>query len=80
MVLQRQEGLNKISLNKELFENAPPYMIIRQSLKGGLYISSGQITKLMVKLTYMHVQLLIKPHEYYGKSVSYTFASLHKSI
>ena len=49
---------------KELFENAPPpYMIIRPSLKGGLYISSGQISKLFVKLTYIHVQILTKPHE-----------------
>ena len=66
--------------NKELFENAPPYMIIRPSFKGGVYINSGQISKLIVKLTYIHVQLLTKPLEYYDKSVSYTFASLHKSI
>ena len=66
--------------NKELFEDAPPYMIIRPYLKEGLYISSGQISKLIVKLTYIHVQRLTKPHEYYDKSVSYTFASLHKSI
>ena len=66
--------------NKELFKNAPPYMIVRLSLKGGLYISSGQISKLIVKLTYIHVQLLTKPHEYYDKSVSDTFASLHKCI
>ena len=43
--------------NKELFENAPPYMIIRPYLKEGLYISSGQISKLPVKLTCIHVQL-----------------------
>ena len=32
-------------MNKELFKNAPPYMIIRPSLKGGLYMSAGQISK-----------------------------------
>ena len=67
-------------MKKELYKNAPPFMIIRPSLKGGLYISSGQISKLIVKLTYIHVQLLTNPHEYYDKSVSYTFASPHKSI
>ena len=66
--------------NKELFENAPPHMIIRPYFQEGLYISSGQISKLIVKLTYIHAQRLTKPHEYYDKSVSYTFASLHKSI
>ena len=66
--------------NKELFENAPPYMIIGPYLQEGLYISSWQILKFIVKLTYIHVQLLTKPHEYYDKSVSYTFASRHKSI
>ena len=55
--------------NKELFENAPPYMIIRPYLQEGLYISSGQISKLIVKLTYIHLQFLTKPHEYYDKSV-----------
>ena len=68
-----------ILYNKELFENAPLYMIIRP-LKGGLYISSGQISNFTVKLTYIHVRLLTKPYEYYEKSVSYKFASLHKSI
>ena len=29
----------------ELFENAPPYMIIRISLKGGLYLNAGQTSK-----------------------------------
>ena len=43
--------------NKELFENSPPYMIIRPYLKEGLYISSGQISKLPVKLTCIHLQL-----------------------
>ena len=66
--------------NKELFDNAPPHMIIRPYFQEGLYISSGQISKLIVKLTYFHVQHLTKPHEYYDKSVSYTFVSLHKSI
>ena len=66
--------------NKELFENAPPYMIIRPYLKEGLYISSRQISKLIIKLTYIHVQPLTKPHEYYDKYVSYTLPSLHKSI
>ena len=33
--------------NKELFENAPPYMIFRPFLKGGLHMSSGQISKLI---------------------------------
>ena len=47
-----------LSKNKELFENAPPYMIIRSYLQEGLYISSGQIYKLIVKLTCIHVQLL----------------------
>ena len=65
--------------NKELFENAPPHMINRPYFQEGLYISSGQISKLIVKLTNIHVQRLTKPHEYYDKSVSYTFASLHKS-
>ena len=64
----------------ELFENTPPYMIIGPSLKGGLYMSSGQISKLIVKVTYINVQLLTKLHEYHDKFVSYTFASLHKSI
>ena len=50
-----------------------PLMIIRPSLRGGLYISFG---KIIVKLTYIHAKLLTKPHEYYDKSVSYTFASL----
>ena len=54
-------------------------MIIRPYHQEGLYINSGQISKLIVKLTYIHVQLLTKTHEYYDKS-SYTFASLHKSI
>ena len=67
-------------MNKELFKNAPPYMIIMPYLKEGFYISFGQISKLIVKLTCIHVQLLTKPHEYYYKSVSYTFASLQKSI
>ena len=66
--------------NKELFENAPPDMIIRPYFQEGLYISSGKISKLIVKLTYIHVQILKNPHEYYEKSVLYTFASLHKSI
>ena len=66
--------------NKELFKNAPPYMIIRPSLKGGLYMSAGQTSKWIVKITYIHVQLLTKPHEYYDKSVYYSFASYHKSI
>ena len=39
-----EAGLVKIR-NKELFENAPPYMIIRTSLKGGLYLSAGQTSK-----------------------------------
>ena len=65
--------------NKELFENAPPHMIIKPYFQEGLYISSGQISKLIGKLTYIHVQRLTKPHEYYEKSL-YTFASLHKSI
>ena len=55
-------------------------MIMRLPLKGGLYISFGQISKLIGKLTYIHVQLLTKPQEYYDNSVSYTFPSLHKSI
>ena len=37
--------------NKELFENAPPYMIIRPFLMGGLYMSAGKISKLVFKLT-----------------------------
>ena len=66
------------NFNKELFEDAPPYMIIRPYLKEGLYIISGQLSKLIVKLTYIHVQLWTKPHEYYDKSVIITFVSLHK--
>ena len=66
--------------NKELFENAPPYMIIEPTPKGCLYIGSGQISELIVKQTYIHMQLLTNPHEYYDKSVPYTVASLHKSI
>ena len=50
-------------------------MITRPSLKGGPYKSSGPISKLIVKLTYIHVQLLTKPYEYYDKYVSHTFAS-----
>ena len=50
-------GNNHKEKNTELFENAPPYMIIRPYLKEGLYISSGQISKLPVKLTCIHVQL-----------------------
>ena len=40
-------GLNQQTgkLNKELFENAPPYMIIRPSLKGCLYMSAGHTSK-----------------------------------
>ena len=34
--------------NKELFENSPSYMLFRPSLKGGLYICYGQISKLIV--------------------------------
>ena len=48
-------------------------------VKEGLYRSSGQISKLIVKLTYIHVKLLTKLHEYYDKSVPYTFASLFKN-
>ena len=59
------------SRNKELFENAPPYMIIRPYLKGGLYIHSGQIPILIDKLTYIYEPPLTKPYEYYDKSVSY---------
>ena len=55
-------------------------MIVMPSLKGGLYISSGKIPKLIDKLTYIHDPLLKKPYEYYEKSVSYTFASFHKYI
>ena len=44
--------------NKELFENATPYMIVKPSLKGGLHISSGKIPKLIDKLTYIHEPLL----------------------
>ena len=79
-------ALNRLSLgerskrNKELFENAPSYMIIRPSLRGGLYMSAGQISKLIVKLTCIHVQLLTKPHEFNDKSISHTFAYLQKSI
>ena len=68
------------SWNKELFQNAPPYMIIRPSLKVGLYINFGQISKLIGKLIYIHVQLMTKPQEYYDKLVSYSYASIHKSI
>ena len=38
---------HNICHNKELFENAPPYMIFRPFLKGGLHMSSGQISKLI---------------------------------
>ena len=41
--------------NKELFENAPPYMIIGPLLKGGLYMSAVQTSKLIFKLTCIHV-------------------------
>ena len=51
----------RIGSNKELFKNVPSYMMIRPSLKGGLYIGYGQVSKLSVKLTYIHVQLLAKP-------------------
>ena len=37
--------------NKELFENAPPYMIIRPFPKGGLYMSARQTSKFIFKLT-----------------------------
>ena len=53
-------------------------MIIRPYFQKGPYISSGQISKLIVQLTYIHVQRLSKPHIYYDKFVSHTFASLHK--
>ena len=67
-------------INKELFENAPTYMIIRPSLKEGLYMSDRQTSKCIFKLTCIHVQIFTNPHEYYDKSVSYSFASFHKSI
>ena len=38
-------GRDTQTKNKELFKNAPPYMIIRPSLKGGLYMSAGQTSK-----------------------------------
>ena len=43
-----------MKFNQELFQNAPPYMIIR--------------------LTYIHVQLLAKPHGDYDKSALYSYA------
>ena len=53
------------STNKELFKNAPPYMIITTSLKGGLYMSAGKTSNCNFKLTYIYVQLLTKPDEHY---------------
>ena len=55
-------------------------MIIRPYFRESLYISSEQISKLIVKLTFIHVQLLTKLYDYSDKYVIYTFASLHKSI
>ena len=64
--------------NKELFENAPPYMIIRPCLKRGLYMSARQTSKLILKLTCIHVQIF--KNEYCDKSVSYSLPSFHKYI
>ena len=59
---------------------APPYMIIRPSLKGGLYMSARKISKFTIKLTCIHVQIFTTPHEHYDKSAFNSFASFHKSI
>ena len=52
--------------NKELFENAPPYMIFRQT------------SKLIFKLPCVHVQIFT--NEYHEIFVSYSLASFPKSI
>ena len=67
-------------LNKELFENTPPYIVFRPTLKGGIYISSCQTSKIIFKLYYIHVQTFTSSHKSYGKSLSYSIASFHKSI
>ena len=73
-------GWVKFNWNKELFENSPPYMIIRPSLKKALYMSARWTYKFIFQLTYIHVKIFPNPHEYFAISVSYSFASFHKSI
>ena len=66
--------------NKELFKNAPPYVIIRPSLKGGVSMSNRQTSKFIFKHTCIYVKIFTNPHEYYDKFVSCSFASSQKSI
>ena len=50
-------NINRNTLNMELFENAPPYMINRPSLNGGVYMSARQTSKFIFKLTHIHVKI-----------------------
>ena len=43
--VQYSTGTYRCRYNKELFKNAPPYMSIRLSLQGGLYMSASQTSK-----------------------------------
>ena len=50
----------KANQNKELFENAPPYMIMMPSLKEGHYMN------ITTNLYLMHFHLFTNPYEYGG--------------
>ena len=62
------------------FVRMHPLHVIRPSLRVGVFVSTRQSSKFNFKLTCIHVQIFTDPHDYYEKSVSYSFASFHKSI